>query len=187
MERWACMRYSGSPGTRISSKPSAFGSVFCAATRSSMFCLYSSTSVKAAMSSATRKLFCTPRDVGARPVMLGSNSGLPTMMFESVANIRASPEPFGPANGSNTLSKLGTVVGFPSGSSDHSVGIDTPLSWARLSFPPATTLVAMSRTSGSRSLAGTAMAMGLLCTPLPFEPKGAMLGGLHTTAIPAMP
>jgi hypothetical protein len=62
-----------------------------------------------------------------------------------------------------------------------------PLSRARLSFPPAATLVAMSRQSGRWRPAGTAIEMGLLWRPATRAPNGAMLGGLHTMAIPAMP
>ena len=61
-----------------------------------------------------------------------------------------------------------------------------PLSVARFSLPPATTLVAMSSTR-LLSFPGAAMAMGLLWTPAALAPNGAMFGGLHTDAMPAMP
>ena len=112
---------------------------------------------------------------------------MPTIRLVSVSNIMASPEPLGPPNGRRIFARFASVVGCPVSSSAHPGGSGTPLSRARLSFPPAATLVAMSTQRGRCRPAGTAIEIGLLWTPAARAPNGAMFGGLHTMAIPAMP
>ena len=121
------------------------------------------------------------------PWNAGSRSGFPTIRLERHSNIIARPEPLYPPNGIRMVASFGSVVGFPSLSRAHPSGIETPLSIARVSFPPAATLVAMSSRSGRCRFPGTAMAIGLLCSPAARAPCGAMFGGLHTSAMPAMP
>ena len=65
--------------------------------------------------------------------------------------------------------------------------MEIPLSSATSSFPRAATLVAMSSIRGRCLFPGTQMAMGLLWTPAARAPCGAVLGGLHTMEMPAMP
>ena len=67
---------------------------------------------------------------------------------------RASPEPFAPPAGSRIAATSGSVVELPSAASAQSAGIGTRLSLATSSFPPAATLVAMSRVIGRWRPAG---------------------------------
>ena len=134
---------------------------------------------------AATTLFC--RCSRAPPRSIGAMSGLFAIRLVRHWKTRASPEPFAPPAGSRIAATSGSVVGLPSAASAQSAGIGTRLSLATLSFPPAATLVAMSRVIGRWRPVGNEKAMGLLWSPAAFAPNGAMLGGLATIAIPAIP
>ena len=99
-------------------------------------------------------------------------------MPEKISTIEERPYPLCPSSPPKgsiappAASSFGSVVGFPSLFRIHPSGTSVPLAFARLIFPAATALVAMSRKNGPSRLLGIAMEIGLVPSLFSRPPNG---------------
>ena len=70
------------------------------------------------------------------------------------------------------MQRVGSVSGWPSGPTIQPAGIGSPRWASVLILPTAATVVAMSRTNGGCSPAGTAIAIGLVPSSRSEPPNG---------------